>query len=103
MTEVPVAPRLHYEMKVVRHQAVRQNSHRDSLARTLEQVDEVLVVTVVVKNPCVRISAIDRVITNISDQDARRPRHDASLARSCSRNALPRPAVRNDSLRKMGN
>jgi hypothetical protein len=54
-------------MKVVRHQAVRQNSHRDSLARTLEQVDEVLVVAVVVKNPCVRISAIDRVITNISD------------------------------------
>ena len=62
--EIAVVDRLHDEVEVIGHHAIRQHAHGEALTSVCNQTDESVVIGRLVKDLSATISAIDHVIAD---------------------------------------
>jgi hypothetical protein len=84
-TKVVVGSRSDHEMKMIGHQASRENRYLDALLRPMDGGEELRVVILVVKDPRFLIAAIDDVVAAARVDESPCPWHHRSMAH------LPRP------------
>ena len=70
-TEIPIVVWPESQMKMIGHETVRQDTHRNTLRRVVKQIKERLIIAVRMKYLSPGIAPIDDVITMVPD---RRPR-----------------------------
>ena len=66
MADGLVALRPKNDVKMVRHQAVGENAHRDTSTSLAHQPDERMIIAVVMENLSTRIATIEYVVTEAS-------------------------------------
>src|SRR4029079_7089812 len=69
----------HYEMKMIRHQACREDRHVDPLLRQMDEREELLIVRGSVEYPRLLVAPIQDVVAVIRDDEAIRPWHAFKL------------------------
>ena len=67
MAEIAVAVRPQHQVKVIGHQAPRQNPHRQTLASGLEEPDEGRVIVLPVKHLAPAVPPIENVVAPIAE------------------------------------
>jgi hypothetical protein len=77
--QVAIRVRPQSKMKVIRHNAVSNHSHRHPLAAQSNQIKKSLIILLAIEDVLFCVAAIDNVVTDISDRSARSPWHACFL------------------------